>query len=66
MSEQSTSIEDPFLEAELNNREAIISLMELYDVDEPTAKQLWDRFVNTVRKIKVNAKEKRESAEAES
>ena len=66
MPEQSTSIEDPFVEAELNNREAITALMELYNVDEPTANQLWDRFVNSVRKIKVDAQEKRESAGAKS
>ncbi len=65
MPEQSTSIEDPFLEAELNNREAITALMQLYNVDESTATQLWEEFVNTVRRMKANAEEKRESAGAE-
>ena len=66
MAHHSTPIEDPFLEAELNDREAIIAIKELYDVNEETATELWQKFVDTVRKMKVVAEEKREAAGADS
>jgi hypothetical protein len=46
-----SKVKDP-LEAEINNRQAIYSIMELYDVDEKTAEELWSRFIETVMKMK--------------
>ncbi|HBB87021.1 MAG TPA: hypothetical protein DC047_05350 [Blastocatellia bacterium] len=60
-----TAIEDRSLDAELDNREAVAALMALYNVDESTAKELWKRFIDTVKKTKAAADEK-ESAIAQS
>lgn len=66
MSEQHSTIEDTDLDAELDNPEAVTALMALYNVDEATAKELWKKFIDTVKKTKARAEEKKESAGAQS
>lgn len=40
------------LQEEINNHEAIYSIMEAFDIDEKQAGELWKRFRETVRKMK--------------
>jgi hypothetical protein len=43
---------DDSLAQELHNREAIQAIMELYDVSEQTAQELWASFIKTVARMK--------------
>jgi hypothetical protein len=52
------------LQGELEDREAITALMELYDVDESIAKELWKKFIETVEAMKVTVQKEKRSAEA--
>jgi hypothetical protein len=45
------SAPDP-LEEQRRNEEAIRSIMDLYNVDRETARGLWNKFIDTVIKIK--------------
>lgn len=58
--EQGTSIKDRFLEAEVDNRKAITALMQRYDIDEATAKELWEKFIERVKELKSVAEEKKD------
>jgi len=48
--------EDP-LERQKDNREAISIIMELHNVDEAVATDLWHRFIGTVQKMKIIVRE---------
>ena len=52
MLERGQSEAKQVLEAEINNREAINSIMEVMGVDEHEAEELWGRFIETVKKLK--------------
>ena len=43
------------LDRELDNQEAINLIMELYGVDEQVASKLWGRFIETVKKMRIQA-----------
>ena len=60
MVEKAAQLTKESLDSEIDNRQAITALMVRYDVDEPTAKELWDRFLGTVRKIRLDAEQKEE------
>ncbi len=48
---------DP-LDAELGNPKAIRAIMERYGVDEATANEMWDLFIQTVAGLRDRAKAK--------
>jgi hypothetical protein len=52
MLERRQSEANQVLEAEINNRDAINSIMELMGVDEHEAQELWKRFIESVKKLK--------------
>jgi hypothetical protein len=43
----------------IDNPEVIAIIMELYVVDEQVAKQMWGKFIGTVRKMKVIVQEQK-------
>src|SRR5438045_2964729 len=48
---ESYSKKDP-LDNELNNQDAINNLMEVFNIDHATATNMWQRYIETVRKMK--------------
>lgn len=50
--EQGQSNTDDAIQEEIDNREAINSIMEAFAMDEENATALWQRFLQTVRKMK--------------
>jgi hypothetical protein len=48
------------LDAEIDNPEAILCIMSLYGVDEPTAAELWAKFIGTVGKMKEISEDQRQ------
>ena len=50
--------QDP-LEIQKNNSDAINIIMELYNVEESVATELWHRFIGTVQKMKVVVEERK-------
>jgi hypothetical protein len=52
MSEQGAGSAKSTLDEELEDREAVLALMELYSIDESTAQEIWSRFRDTVEKLK--------------
>jgi len=45
----------PSLDAERHNPKAIQAMMERYDVDEDSARDMWNRFIDTVVKLRDKA-----------
>lgn len=45
---------NPNDDRELNDPDAINDIMEAYDCDEERARELWERFKETIRKLKQN------------
>ena len=43
------------LDAERHNSKAIQAMMERYDVDEESATDMWNRFIDTVVKLREKA-----------
>jgi hypothetical protein len=63
MSEQAYKAEQHNLDAELDDPRAISAIMELYNVDEDAAKEVWAKFVSTVRKLKKTVEDKESGME---
>jgi hypothetical protein len=65
MSEETVKTKVSSLDELRSNQEAISLIRELYNVDENLARELWERFINTVKKMKSVEGKRMQSAPVE-